>query len=103
MSKENKTFELKDEDLEEVNGGFSKQCGIYTFDAGDCFECTLNNVVKQIKVKYPYINVSQNTSIICDQRKIQNGAPLSVREVMYSAYDEEFNKNNFIGNNKFDF
>ena len=103
MSEENKTIELKDEDLEKVNGGFNKQCDIYTFDAGDCFECTLNNYVKQIKVKYPYNNVGQNTSIICDQRYVQNGAPMSVREAMYTANDVVFNKDNFIGNNKFDF
>ena len=103
MSEENKTVELKDEDLEEVNGGFSKECNIYTFDAGDCFEYTAYNFVKQIKVKYPYNNVSQLTSIICDERKVQNGQLFSVKETMYTANDEVFNKNNFIGNNKFDF
>ena len=97
------TRKLTDEDLEEVSGGFSQECNSYTFDAGDCFECTVYNFVKQIKVKYPYNNVSQITNIICDQRYVQNGAPISVMETMYTANDEVFNKNNFIGNNKFDF
>ena len=103
MSEENKTVELKDEDLEEVNGGFNNDGNFYTFDAGDCFECTVYNFVKQIKVKYPYNNVSQITSIICDERKVQNGTLLSVKETIYTANDEVFNENNFIGNNKFDF
>ena len=56
MSKENKTVELKDEELDQVAGGFSHY---FCFDDGDCFE---NKSIKY-KVIGNYKDVSQNEEI----------------------------------------
>ena len=54
MSKENKTTELKDEELEKVSGGFAPEA--YSFNCGDTFKMNSNEHLI-------YIFLGQNGSI----------------------------------------
>lgn len=59
MSEENKTVELKDEELEKAAGGY--QVNFCDFDEGDCFK-GFDGVYK---VLHNYINVRYNSFVEC--------------------------------------
>lgn len=100
---DSKTVELKEEAEEKVNGGFKKIGLYYIFDAGDCFQQNINGLLTQIKVKYSYQNVDMNTLIVCDEKRSKSGVNFGIMQKFFAADDEVFNKDNFIGNNIFDF
>ena len=102
MSEQNKTLELKEEDLEKASGGFSSSNEtIYNFDEGDCFQMYDHGDLLQVIVKYPYQNAFGTTEISC-RRRISYSSMIELN-VTYTANSAIFNINNYQGNNVFDF
>ena len=58
--------ELKDEELEKVNGGFTANAdGTYSFKAGDAFRQNLHSRGNKYEVMRDYENVTPDTKIEC--------------------------------------
>ena len=99
MSEEKKAIELKEDDLEKVNGGFEIKEEVITttttykiFEAGDCFQ--YNDVKTKVigDHKIP-IDQPQNIQVLLISR---NGNTL---QYSINSNHPYFSENNFCGNN----
>ena len=92
MSEEKKDFELKEEDLKNIDGGFYiESC---SFDAGDCFEDEKGNIYKVLNYERD-VNIAESVECLVYLKQLDK----ILEKTQFMPVTFLANGCKFIGNN----